>query len=64
MLRFYGRGEGSKRLQFPNSGATQAPASSDSAEYDEIVVCYCRYSPIEPEWKELPKIGVLQEGKL
>ncbi len=38
--------------------------SVDSAEYDEIVVCYCRYSPIEPEWKELPKIGVLQEGKL
>lgn len=36
----------------------------DSAEYDEIVVCYCRYSPIEPEWKELPKIGALQEGKL
>jgi len=36
----------------------------DSAEYDEVVVCYCCYSPIEPEWKELPKIGVLQEGKV
>ena len=34
-----------------------------SVEYDEIVVCYCRYSPIEPEWKELPKIGILPEGK-
>ncbi|WP_446417631.1 hypothetical protein [Coleofasciculus sp.] len=38
--------------------------SVESAEYDEIVVCYCRYSPIEPEWKELPKIGAVQEGKL
>jgi hypothetical protein len=38
--------------------------SVDSAEYDEIVVCYCCYSPIEPEWRELPKIGVLQEDKL
>jgi len=37
--------------------------SVESVEYDEIVVCYCHYSPIEPEWKELPKIGVLQEGK-
>jgi hypothetical protein len=38
--------------------------SIDAAEYDEIVVCYCSYSPIEPEWKELPTIGALQEGKL
>ena len=37
--------------------------SVDSAEYDEVVVCYCHYSPIEPEWKELPEIGALQEGK-
>jgi hypothetical protein len=37
--------------------------SVDSAEYDRIVVCYCRYSPIEPEWKELAKIGILQEDK-
>ncbi len=36
----------------------------NSAEYDEVFVCYCCYSAIEPEWKELPKIGVLQKGKL
>jgi hypothetical protein len=34
-----------------------------NAEYDCLAVCYCRYSPIESEWKELPKIQVpeLQE---
>lgn len=35
------------------------------AQYDSLVVCYCRYSPNESEWKELPKILVsqLQEFK-
>jgi hypothetical protein len=34
-------------------------------QYDCLAVCYCRYSPIESEWKELPKIQVpkLQELK-
>lgn len=30
----------------------------DDSEYDEIVVCYCRYSPRESDWKKLPKIQV------
>lgn len=32
----------------------------DESECDEIVVCYCHYSPIEPDWKELPNIQVSQ----
>ena len=32
-----------------------------NAEYDCLAVCYCRYSPIEPEWKELPKIQVPEQ---
>jgi len=31
------------------------------AEYDCLAVCYCRYSPIESEWKELPKVRVSKQ---
>lgn len=30
----------------------------DESEYDEFVVCYCHYSPVESDWKELPDIQV------
>ena len=32
-----------------------------NAEYDCLAVCYCCYSPIEPEWKELPQIQVAKQ---
>jgi hypothetical protein len=31
----------------------------DESEYDEFVVCYCHYSLIELDWRELPDIQVL-----
>lgn len=34
-----------------------------NAEYDSLAVCYCCYSPIDPEWKELPKTQVSQLQK-
>ena len=34
-----------------------------NAEYDSLAICYCCYSPIDPEWKELPKIQVSQLQK-
>jgi hypothetical protein len=32
-----------------------------NAEYDSLAVCYCCYSPIDPEWKELSKVQVAKQ---